>query len=762
METTNQSQNVLADALMYCNHLPGRLLPIPAGQKGTTLKAWPTAASKDPEQVTAWFEHLKSNLGFVPDRGYFVLDLDRKNGKDGFKSIAELEAQFGTLPTTLTATTPNGGHHRYFTGPDLPYKTCADAAGLAGVDFRCAPRHDGGGAGYVVLPPSQTPEGAYAWKNWPDISQPPHIAESPRWLVELAAGSDPRKRLADAHDKDHDEDEDHDSERIKHLASALEHLDADAYDSWIAIGLALKTLDDDAAGLKLWLNWSAKSPKFDDKEAREKWRGFEPKDTHYRTVFTLAQSLGWRNPGRPKAGKRKEAAEIAEFNKTHAVVIAGGSVCILREGYSEEGYSTVEFMKKTELATYYQNQFINVERVTADGEIQTKRNPLFNTWLSHPERRTHEGVTFAPAGAVPAGYYNLWRGYAVEPLPLGVAASALACKRFLHHLKMNICRGNKSHFRYLLAWIADMVQDPMRKKGVALVLRGKKGTGKSTLADALSGLLGKHSFKCSKSKHIVGDFNKTLVDKLLLLAEESFFAGSHADIGTLKDLITSNTVTIEPKHVNPFEIRSCHRICMLTNSEWAVPATEDERRFFVLDVGEDHIQDWDYFAAIDRELRGGGLRALLTLLQKLDISKVNLRKVPQTAALAAQKVLSLEQHDQFILDCLTGAELCGAFWDKKTEKGTGRVVGALWTREGDELVGGPLRSDVYNAYVAYARASSVRPIAANRFGTLFTNRTGATPYQPGAGDRRRRYELPEPEKALARMQDQLGIRGEPQ
>lgn len=744
MTNVTQSQTLLAEALLYTQHLPGRLLPIPAGQKGATLKAWPTAASKDPEQVTSWFERSSGNLGFVPDRGYFVLDLDLKKGKDGFKSRADLEAEFGPLPATLTATTPNGGQHLYFRGPDLPYKTSADAAGLAGVDFRCPQRHDGGGAGYVVLPPSQTPDGAYAWKNWPDISQPPHIAEAPRWLVELAAGGDPRKRLADAdHDTDHDHDEDdEDPERIKHLASALEYLDADSYDSWIAIGMALKTLDDDAAGLHLWLNWSAKSPKFDEKEAREKWRGFNPKDTSFRLVFTLAQSLGWRNPGRPKSGKRKESAEIAEFNQKHAVVITGGSVCILREGISESGGTAVNFMAKQAFSTFYENRFINVERATADGEIQTKRMPLAKAWLAHPERRTHEGVTCAPSGVVPAGYYNLWRGYAVEPLPLGVAASALACKRFLHHLKMNICRGNRGHFRYLLAWMADMIQDPMHKKGVALVLRGKKGTGKSTLADALRALLDGHAFKASKSEHIVGRFSAHLADKLLLVAEESFFAGSHADIGTLKDLITSNTVTIEAKFVGAFEMRSCHRICMLTNSEWAVPATEDERRFFVLDVGEDRMQDTAYFGAIDRELRGGGLRALLTLLQKLDISTVNLRKVPQTAGLEAQKVLSLEQHDQFILDCLTEEEICGESWTA-TDGGPGP---------------GPLRTDVYDAYVAYARASSVRPIAANRFGTHFSARTGAVAYRPGSSDRRRRYLLPDPEEALARMRMQLGIR----
>ncbi|HRI91363.1 MAG TPA: bifunctional DNA primase/polymerase [Accumulibacter sp.] len=738
-------------ALRYAKNLPGRLLPIPEGQKAAQLRKWPTAASKDPGQIEEWFSR-PANIGFIPDRGVFVLDLDRKADKDGFTALGGLESEFSALPATLTASTPSGGQHRYFRGPDLPYRTAANACGLPGVDFRCAQRHDGTGAGYVVMPPSTVAGRSYTWLNWPDTSEPPHIAEAPRWLVDLAAGADPRKmRLAcqtsgkpvePDQDQDQDRDQDRDQDVAKHLASALQVLDCNNYDIWISIGLALKTLEDDAIGLHLWLNWSAGSAKFDEADALARWTGFEPEHTHYRTIFTLAQCAGWANPGGvAKSIKGTEADEVAEFNETHAVVITGGSVCILREGVSEFGGSMVHFMAKHAFGTYYENRTLRVDRVTPDG-IQQKRMPLARAWLSHPNRRTHEGVTCAPAGDVPAGFYNLWRGYAVEPLPLGVAGSALRCKGFMHHLKSNICRGNKHYFRYLLAWMADMVQDPMRKKGVALVLRGKKGTGKSTLADALRAILGGHAFKASKSEHIVGRFSAHLADKLLLVAEESFFAGSHAEIGTLKDLITSNTITVEPKHVGAFELRSCHRICMLTNSEWAVPATEDERRFFVLDVGEDRMQDTEYFGAIDQELRGEGLRAFLTLLQKFDLSAWNLRKVPQTEALKTQKQLSLESHDHFILDCLTSGEICGHAWLDNDDDGD-------WKS--------PLRSDVYSAYVAYARASSVRPIAANRFGPKFTTRTGAGSYQPTGTDRRRCYLLPDRTEALQRFEQQTGI-----
>lgn len=615
----------------------------------------------------------------------------------------------------------------------------ADALGLQGVDLRCPARQDGTGAGYVVAPPSTLPEGAYTWLNWPDLSEPPVIADAPRWLVELACGTNPRKKITADVEPEYADDPD----LIKHLASALTALDFDDYDNWVAVGLALKTLDNDDEGAELWLTWSANSAKFDEADTRKRWDGFKPEKTHWRLVFTLAQALGWKNPGNPKAKAKKTKEAIAEFNKTHAVVNAGGSVCILREGVSEFGGSKLDFMAKQAFGTFYENKSVSVEKISPDGEIQFKRAPLTKVWLSHPGRRTHEGVTFAPSGAVPKGYYNLWRGFAIEPLPLGVAASALRCKRFLHHLKYNVCRGNKYHFRYLLAWMADMMQDPARKKGVALVMRGLKGTGKSKVADVLRHLLDGHAFKASKAEHIVGRFSAHLADKLLLVAEESFFAGSKADIGSLKDLITSDTITVEPKFIGAFEVRSCHRVIMITNNEWAVPATEDERRFFVLDIGEDHMQDCAYFAAIDTEMfDGDGSRALLSLLQKMDLSKVNLRAVPQTAALDTQKRLSLEVHDQFILDCLTEGEISGRAWEAGKND--------------------PIRQEVYEAYARYAGALHVRPLAANRFGPHFEKRTGARTHQPGGGDRRRRYELPNIGEALTRFNVQLGVRPDDQ
>ena len=46
----------------------------------------------------------------------------------------------------------------------------------------------------------------------------------------------------------------------------------------------------------------------------------------------------------------------------------------------------------------------------------------------------------------------------------------------------NICDGNEDHYKYLLDWASDAIQNPGKPGEVAVVLCGKPGTGKGGFA----------------------------------------------------------------------------------------------------------------------------------------------------------------------------------------------------------------------------------------------------------------------------------------
>lgn len=103
-----------------------------------------------------------------------------------------------------------------------------------------------------------------------------------------------------------------DAATITDLRSALNALDADDRNTWVAVGHALRGLG--AVGRALWLDWSQTSEKWQPSDARQ-WHGFRTEHTGYAAVFAKAQAAGWVNPrskaseGRPEAAQQGEADE---------------------------------------------------------------------------------------------------------------------------------------------------------------------------------------------------------------------------------------------------------------------------------------------------------------------------------------------------------------------------------------------------------------------------------------------------------------------
>ena len=66
-----------------------------------------------------------------------------------------------------------------------------------------------------------------------------------------------------------------------------------------------------------------------------------------------------------------------------------------------------------------------------------------------------------------------------------------------------------------------------------------------------------------------------------------------------------------------------------TQSTWAVPASHDERRYLVLDVGDAQRRNREYFGAIRRQMEEeGGYAALLHMLLTMDLSGFDVTAVP--------------------------------------------------------------------------------------------------------------------------------------
>ena len=107
-----------------------------------------------------------------------------------------------------------------------------------------------------------------------------------------------------------------------------------------------------------------------------------------------------------------------------------------------------------------------------------------------------------------------------------------------------------------------------------------------------------HSMRITNSEHVIGRFNAHIQDKVLVFLDEAFFAGDRKHEAVLKALITEPVIAIEGKYRAVVQAANYAHTFIGANADWMVPASLDERRFFVLNVSDKHLQDYAFFEAM--------------------------------------------------------------------------------------------------------------------------------------------------------------------
>jgi hypothetical protein len=310
---------------------------------------------------------------------------------------------------------------------------------------------------------------------------------------------------------------------------------------------------------------------------------------------------------------------------------------------------------------------------------KTKVRDAATVWLESRRRREVHGVQYCPNNiGLRQGHMNLWLGWGIEP-------AFGDCSFVLDHIRQGVAGGDDQKAEFILNWCADILQNPTRKPGVALVLRGSEGTGKSALGAVLRRLLGAQNVLVNADKdRLLGRFNSALAGKILIQAEESFFAPDSRTADALKHLITGQTLEIELKFGRSFQIGSFHRLLITSNHSQVIQASSEARRFVVCDVSDAHRGDADYFDRLYAVADGRDdttARAFMEHLLNRDLSTFRPWAAQQQflddKALIRQKALSLSPPLAWLWDVL---EQVGGECAPGESRGWhgGKPVGAKW------------------------------------------------------------------------------------
>jgi hypothetical protein len=111
-------------------------------------------ASTDAGLIEYWWRrNPRYNIGLVCGVILDVLDIDIKDGRPGYESMARLRIAGHLLGVWAAANTPTGGKHLLY----VPSGEGCHVDKSSGLDFR-------GAGGYIVAAPSVRPDGIYQWE----------------------------------------------------------------------------------------------------------------------------------------------------------------------------------------------------------------------------------------------------------------------------------------------------------------------------------------------------------------------------------------------------------------------------------------------------------------------------------------------------------------------------------------------------------------------------------------------------------------------
>jgi hypothetical protein len=301
---------------------------------------------------------------------------------------------------------------------------------------------------------------------------------------------------------------------------------------------------------------------------------------------------------------------LLEFNRRFFVTGDGDKCRIMRRIVDDMGLERLVGMDDRSFVTFTEG--FAVEEMHGGKTVEV---PQGLWWLRHPKAERFDRMVFdpTPGAKVPKDVYNRFRGFGftpdlIKPHPYPAITE---------HIRRVLANDDPEMEKFILDFIALMLQRPQEPAGVALVLKGGFGSGKSSLGRMLRRMIGPQScYQLVSPSQLVGKFNAHLGDIVCAIAEEALFAGDNAGASVLKSLITDQVISIERKGRDAYQQRNCLHIVMMSNEDWVLKIVAGDRRYVIAQTWDGMTGNREYFDALYAEIDGPALAGFFHDLQR--------------------------------------------------------------------------------------------------------------------------------------------------
>lgn len=310
-----------------------------------------------------------------------------------------------------------------------------------------------------------------------------------------------------------------------------------------------------------------------------------------------------------KAEGNSYAMALAKFNEKHCKISLKNCWVYEVDRFTHKILSTGE-MKHEAAELVYQQEVSGPSGSTAYVECALVECKAFTR---DPNKRIKMDLDLIPPPlVVPESTYNLWKPFAADtgddalytPKPDGL-------QRFRDHILL-LCGHNPGSTSapkttpptkavldsaaYFERWLGHMLLYPA-EKSIMPVLISNDGAGKGSFVQYCTAILGRSRVleTANPAENVWGPFNDLMADAFLVVMEEIDKSQTLAGNDKLKNLVKDPTIQINIKCGIKYNMRSCHRFMLCTNTPDPTPTNKHDRRNFMNKCSDDRIGDTVYF-----------------------------------------------------------------------------------------------------------------------------------------------------------------------
>ena len=293
----------------------------------------------------------------------------------------------------------------------------------------------------------------------------------------------------------------------------------------------------------------------------------------------------------------------------------------------------------------------------------------FSLWDLFIDNQLKFAVKFLKFYSEDERAFSYFRGYDYNELD---EVKKEVIEPFLNHVHDVIANNNEEIYKYILIWIASILQKPNFKTETALVILGNQGTGKNIFTNVICKLMARYANEnVTNIESIVGKFNAILENKKLLVLNElqSIDMNKYLNSDALKSVITDKKININQKNEPERLSENVANFIMVSNNNVPIKIEGTDRRYMVTKTSDKHRGDFKYFDNLCDSFTTDFYENLFTFFMKLDIRNYNLRVIPDTEAKELIKEASMSSYELFAREYyeeiknITGPDLFNMYCD---------------------------------------------------------------------------------------------------